>query len=275
MGQVSGRLLTLGAYSVGINMAAFSVAAVFQTEKFFDLTGTATFVSLVLKSIFQSTGTFARTPLRSQINSAAVLLWSSRLGYFLFKRILQDGKDVRFDKVKSRPNIFVKFWLVQSLWAFITALPVYLLNSKNNLENATNQEDPTNAYDIFGWAVWLAGFCLQVVADNQKRLFRSYPENHGKFITTGVWAWSQHPNYFGEMIMWCGLFLSCNSTFRGIEHLAILSPAFVVYLLRYVSGVPLLRKQAELRWGKDPHWIRYVSKTNLLIPNPFATPVLK
>mmetsp|Transcript_16848 Transcript_16848/g.20788 ORF Transcript_16848/g.20788 Transcript_16848/m.20788 type:complete len:276 (-) Transcript_16848:1117-1944(-) len=275
MGQVASRLLVLGLYSVGINFAAFTVAATLQTEKFYDLTGTMTFLTLVLKSLAQSTGSIfsASTSLRSQINSAMVMLWSSRLGLFLVKRVFEDGKDVRFDKVKTKPRIFLVYWMIQSFWAFITALPVYLLNSKQNLSDSKEDEVKIGTFDFIGWTLWIAGFWLQVTADSQKRAFRKVKENHGQFITTGVWAWCQHPNYFGEMVMWWGLFLSSNSAFRGLEHLAVVSPCFVVYLLTRVSGVPLLRKEAEKRWGNNAKWVRYVTQTNLLIPNPFATPV--
>lgn len=224
-------------------------------------------------------------PLRNGVNSGLVIIWTLRLGSFLLKRIFQDGEDKRFKGVRNNFKMFFVYFFIQSIWAFVTAFPVYLLNVKQNenLNSSPDSQEPNaagslarmTALDVIGWSAWVAGFVLQMTADNQKRAFHALPKEQKvkEFITTGVWSWCQHPNYFGEMTMWSGIFLSCVNQFAGVEKLSIMSPMFVMYLLRYVSGVPLLQKAASKRFGTDPVFQRYARQTNLLFPNPFNTSV--
>ena len=193
------------------------------------------------------------------------------------KRILEDGEDRRFRGVKNKFGLFFFYFFMQSVWAFVTAFPVYFLNVKQSLDSgdAKMMNKGITAFDLIGWAVWLGGFALQVTADKQKRIFRETRATTStkEFITTGVWAWCQHPNYFGEICMWFGIFLSCWNELEGVERLSVLSPCFVFFLLRYVSGVPLLRRAAKKRFGNDPLYKKYIKETNILLPNPFKTPV--
>merc|ERR1712216_21330 len=192
--------------------------------------------------------------------------WAVRLGSFLFSRIQQDGRDVRFTKVLKMPTVLLQFWLFQAAWVFLTGLPIWIANSK--------EEDDTKKLgmrDYAGWALWLSGFWFQVLADRQKRAFRADPANHGKFITTGLWGRSRHPNYFGEIAMWTGLTLSSSAVLRGAENLAWISPVWVWYLLTKISGVPKLHSISMKRWGKDPVFLRYLAETNLLLPHPFRS----
>lgn len=88
----------------------------------------------------------------------------------------------------------------------------------------------------------------------------------GKFIQSGLWAYSRHPNYLGEILQWSGLFLSASSVMRGVQHLSVVSPLFLWFLLRHVSGIPILEQQALKKWGSDPAFQNYLRNTPLLWP---------
>ncbi|GBG33571.1 3-oxo-5-alpha-steroid 4-dehydrogenase 1 [Hondaea fermentalgiana] len=253
----------------GIQVAAWAVAATLQTERFYDATGAATFWWLTIRSLLARKDKL----LRNWVNSGLVLLWSGRLGSFLVRRILKDGKDRRFDKVRTKPAAFLVYWVMQGLWTVVTGLPVYLINAKRSEDPEGARE--ITALDLVGWTCWILGFALQVTADSQKHAFRADPANKDSFITTGVWAWSQHPNYFGEMAMWVGVWISSASQMQGLEYATVLCPLFNVCLLRFVSGVPLLQRHARQKWGDDPVWQRYHARTPLLLPNPTLSPVSK
>ena len=119
-----------------------------------------------------------------------------------------------------------------------------------------------------GCGVWLIGFAIEVVADAQKSSFKSDPSNQGHFIRTGLWAWSRHPNYFGEIVLWIGMFVTCSVDFKNSQWVAILSPLFVVFLLTKVSGIPMLEKRSDEKFGDDPAYIAYRDSTSVLIPLP-------
>ena len=125
--------------------------------------------------------------------------------------------------------------------------------------------------DLFaavGLAVWAIGFGIEVVADRQKREFRRQPGNRGRFITTGLWAWSRHPNYFGEITLWTGVALLAAPVLSGWQYLTLVSPLFVYLLLTRVSGIPLLEARAEERWGSDPAYRAYRDRTPPLFLRP-------
>lgn len=259
MGASVSHLLPLLGLDCFIQGIGFLIAASFQTEKFYDLAGTGTFLALIIKGV-QSAA--LRQPsglsLRQMISSSCVALWSVRLGLFLFFRALHHG-DSRFDGVRDKPKVFAIYWAMQAAWIFVTLLPVQLML-------AVESKQEVGAKEYIGWGMWAFGFVLQATADYQKSAFKANVANKNNFISTGVWAACQHPNYFGEMMMWAGLWLA-SSEFFSIANLSVLSPLFVIYLLRYVSGVPILQKQGQKRWGKLAAYQEYVKSTPLLFPN--------
>merc|ERR1719210_2715867 len=147
-----------------------------------------------------------------------VTVWCIRLGSFLFARILRDGKDSRFDEFKKNWLRFLGVWTIQSTWCFFVASPALVMITSEACHASMS------IIDFVGWTTWLFAFVIEVVADNQKDNFRRDPANKGKFITTGLWAYSRHPNYFGEILMWVGICISGTSCFQGAEWFAWLSP---------------------------------------------------
>jgi len=244
----------------GIQWGAWAVAAALKTEKFYDLTGSLTYILLAGNAFkeLQSPNT------RQKVNTGMVMVWAARLGTFLFSRVLKDGKDSRFDVVKHRPGVFWIYWTIQGVWVFSTLLPTLIVNSKDSKKDDT--VDSVTTQDRFGWAMWVTGFLIESIADYQKSQFKSDPMNNGKFINSGLWSISRHPNYFGEILMWSGIYLSSTSVLKGWEHVSIISPLLLTYLLTRVSGIPLLERAGLKRWGDDPEYQEYIKNTAKLVP---------
>lgn len=176
-------------------------------------------------------------------------------------RILKDGHDRRFNNVRDSPGTFFVYWTIQAVWVFATLLPTLMLNSEK-------RDVPLGTRDYIGWSIWGLGFATEAIADQQKWFFKRDPENTGKFIQSGLWAYSRHPNYLGEILQWSGLWLTASSVMQGWQYLSVASPLFVWFLLRHVSGIPILEKQAMKKWGSEPAFQDYVRSTPLLWPWP-------
>eukprot|EP00927_Polykrikos_kofoidii_P032761 TRINITY_DN27805_c0_g1_i1.p1 TRINITY_DN27805_c0_g1~~TRINITY_DN27805_c0_g1_i1.p1 ORF type:complete len:336 (-),score=28.37 TRINITY_DN27805_c0_g1_i1:104-1012(-) len=243
-------------------------AAPLRSDKYFDFTGACTYAVAVVYSFVSSDGGPWSATWRRIFVSAAVLCWCGRLGTFLFRRIRRDGHDRRLNKFKANRLLFLGTWNMQGSWCFFVGLPAYMLNCLPALASP----QPLAATDIIGLTVWAAGWVLQIVADNQKYAFRNDPTNKERFICTGLWAWSRHPNYFGEMSLWCGLALIAQRDLYGYGALTRclvgVSPVFTVGLLSFVSGLPLLERYADKKWGGDPAYVAYKRRTPLLLPFP-------
>ena len=117
---------------------------------------------------------------------------------------------------------------------------------------------------FIGFFFWVLGFVIEILADNQKKIFRENPVNKGKFISSGLWAWSRHPNYFGEIILWLGISIIAFPSMEGGEFLGLISPIFVYVLLTKISGIPMLEKSSDSKWGLDENYIKYKSTTPIL-----------
>jgi steroid 5-alpha reductase family enzyme len=238
-----------------VNWVVFVPAFLAHTERFYDLTGTLTYLSVVGFALALS----PPSP-RGWLLAGLIAVWAVRLGTFLFRRVHQDGGDGRFDEMKhSAPRFFVA-WTLQGLWVFLTASAA--------LTAITAPDDGLGIVDAVGALIWLAGFTVEVVADRQKRAFKRDPANAGRFITTGLWGWSRHPNYFGEILLWVGAAVLASSALDGWRYASLISPVFVFVLLRYISGVPLLAARNDARWGDEPEYQAYKASTPVLIPRP-------
>ena len=226
-----------------------------QTEKFFDLTGSLTYISVVTLSLLFSKGADARAILLW----ALVVIWATRLGTFLFRRIHRQGKDDRFDELKPNFLRFLNVWTIQGLWVtFTMAAALVVITSARRVE--------FDIFAILGLLIWVLGFSMEALADAQKSRFSADPANKGKFIHTGLWSRSRHPNYFGEIVIWVGVAVIALPVLQGWQWVALISPIFVTFLLTKVSGVPLLEKKADAKWGGQEDYEAYKKRTPVLVP---------
>ena len=240
-----------------IQWIAFLPAYIFQTEKFYDLTGSLTYLSVVWYSLFYSSNSF--TDLNGA-NIAIVLLitfWAVRLGSFLFMRIHKDGEDKRFRTIKPSATQFFMTWTLQGLWVSLCSMcALTAISSESGVI--------VNTLFYIGFNLFLFGFIIEVIADKQKTAFRSIPENRDKFITTGLWAKSRHPNFFGEIVLWTGIAVMSFSSLSGLQYLTLISPFFTYLLLVYVSGVRMLEARADKKWGDNEEYKKYKANTSVL-----------
>lgn len=258
-----------GAELAGLPLYAWAVAAAFliqvlvylpsaaaKTERFFDLTGSATFIVVTIGLLIAAPAPDAR----SWILGAMVILWALRLGSFLFARIHRSGSDDRFDDIKGDKLRFLRVWIMQGLWVSLTAAAAWIA-----IAGGTAEREPIGWLGIIGIIVWVAGFVIEVVADLQKNAFKADPANKGRFIRTGLWSRSRHPNYFGEILLWVGVAIVAVPVLVSWQWIALISPVFVVLLLSKVSGVPLLEAKADKKWGGDADYEEYKAKTPVLL----------
>jgi steroid 5-alpha reductase family enzyme len=246
-----------GLMAYAVNWAAFVPANRAKTERYYDLTGSITYVSVTGIAVMFSDD----IDLRAVIVAGMVCVWAIRLGTFLFRRIRREGRDGRFDQIKADPLQFFMTWTLQGLWVFLTlaaALAIITSIERRSL----------GWWGIAGIAVWSAGFTIEVVADRQKSAFKRDPANAGRFITSGLWAWSRHPNYFGEITLWAGIAVMAIPLLSGWRWVVLISPVFVALLITRVSGVPMLEARADKRWGDEAEYRAYRQNTPVLIPRP-------
>ena len=240
-----------------INWIVFIPSNAAKTEQYYDLTGSITYLSVVGLAVVLSTD----LDLRAYVAAAMVAIWALRLGTFLFRRVRRDGKDGRFDEIKLDPLRFFMAWTLQGLWVLLTvACALAIITSAERID--------LEWIGYLGIVVWIAGFAIEVVADRQKSAFRRDPANDGRFITSGLWAWSRHPNYFGEIMLWTGMAIMAVPILSGWRWVLLISPVFVFILLTRISGVPMLERRAEQRWGDDPEFRSYTETTPSLVPRP-------
>jgi len=238
-----------------IQWVVFIAAYLLQSEKFFDLTGSLTYITVTIIAVIL-------TPVvdgRSLLLLALVVVWAGRLGTYLFRRVRKSGKDARFDELKPSFVRFLNTWTLQGLWVTFTlaaALAAITTTTRKGL----------GWFALVGFLVWLLGFSIEAAADAQKSSFRENPDNTGKFIQTGLWARSRHPNYFGEITLWVGVAIIALPILRGWQWVTLISPVFVTLLLTRVSGIPMLEKRADEKWGGQADYEAYKKDTPVLIP---------
>ena len=257
-----------GATVGGVSVFAVAVAVAFviqwlvlvpsylaRTERFFDLTGSVTYIAVTLGVLLLARGWDARRVLLAVL----VLVWAVRLGTFLFGRVSRSGADDRFDEIKGSFPRFLAVWTIQGLWVSVTAAAAWIAIS------ASRQVD-IDVFAVVGFLLWAAGLAVEVIADRQKSRFRADPAHRGRFISTGLWSRSRHPNYFGEILLWIGVAVIALPVLQGWQWVGMVSPVFVAVLITRVSGVPLLEAKADAKWGGQPDYEEYKRTTPVLVP---------
>jgi steroid 5-alpha reductase family enzyme len=244
---------------IGMQWIAWIPASFGKTERFYDLTGGLTYLTVVGFSLWAGSQSEPPSP-RELIISLLVVIWSLRLSSFLYFRIHRTGKDGRFDQLKTSPIRFLVPWTLQGLWVFLTMIVVIVINSQSDSASALG------IWDGLGLSIWILGFGIEAIADKQKTVFNTEPNNQGKWIDSGLWSYSRHPNYLGEILLWTGIAFFGISCFTGLERVAWVSPIFIYLLLTKVSGIPILDKRALEKWGEDPEYQKYRENTPALLP---------
>ena len=238
-----------------IQWILFIPAYLLQTEKFFDISGSITYISVVSYCFFNNYD-LENLNIGNVILSIIIIVWALRLGSFLFIRIKKAGEDIRFREIKKSPTRFFMTWTLQGMWVSLCSACALAGIAKGII---------INSYFYFGLAVFLIGFIIEIIADNQKTKFRSDPENKDKFIDSGLWKFSRHPNYMGEILLWSGISIISLSSLEGMELATLISPLFTYLLLVYVSGIRILEHNGDKKWGHLDSYKSYKKNTPRLI----------
>ena len=237
-----------------IQWVLFIPAYLMQTEKFYDLAGSLTYISIISYVFYKS----SEFNLGNLVLSLFIIIWAVRLGSFLFFRIKKAGEDKRFRDIKPSPTRFFMTWTLQGMWVSICSACAITAMS-------TSEGILMNTLFFVGAITFILGFLIEVIADNQKTKFRSNPDNKDKFISTGLWSYSRHPNYLGEITLWTGVAIMSFSSLSGLQLITLISPVFTYFLLVYVSGVRLLEARGKRKWGHLDSYQEYIKNTPTLL----------
>ena len=237
-----------------IQWVLFIPAYLMQTEKFYDLAGSLTYISIISYVFYKS----SEFNLGNLVLSLFIIIWAVRLGSFLFFRIKKAGEDKRFRDIKPSPTRFFMTWTLQGMWVSICSACAITAIS-------TSEGILMNTLFFVGAITFILGFLIEVIADNQKTKFRSNPNNKDKFISTGLWSYSRHPNYLGEITLWTGVAIMSFSSLSGLQLITLISPVFTYFLLVYVSGVRLLEARGKRKWGHLDSYQEYIKNTPTLL----------
>jgi steroid 5-alpha reductase family enzyme len=248
------------ALSFIIHWLVFIPSFFYKTEKFYDITGTVAYMSILITTAYLlSIIKNEVVLLRSILSIIFVMIWAIRLGAFLFTRVIKVGEDKRFEDAKKSFSKFLMFFNISALWVFLTVVNVLTMIINNS-------DSITDIFFIIGFSIAIIGLIIEVVADRQKRKFRMNISNKGEFIRSGLWSISRHPNYFGEILIWLGISFSTLPILSGWQFITLISPIFVILLLTKVSGINLLETAADEKWALDKNYQDYKEKTSVLIP---------
>jgi len=239
-----------------IHWLFFIPAYLLKTEKFFDLTGSLTYISIMVYVVYTKNN--LQEQLGSIILGSLIILWAVRLGSFLFLRIKKAGEDKRFREIKTSFARFFLLWTISGMWVSFCSMCALTAIASN---------DGVIVNNIFyiGLVTFIIGLSIEIIADSQKTKFRKDPKNKDKFINEGLWAKSRHPNYVGEITLWAGVAIMSFSSLEGWQYISLISPIFTYLLLVYVSGVPQLTASGQKKWGHLESYQDYIKNTPTLI----------
>ena len=240
-----------------IQWILFFPAYFFRTEKFYDLVGSFTYLTVILFTFYFSIISIGFN-IGNLIVSFLIIVWAVRLGSFLFLRILKEGEDKRFKFIKQSATRFFMTWSLQGMWVSVCSLSALTAIS-------TPKGIVVNEMFFIGIFIFFLGLLIEIIADYQKTQFRSKPKNNGHFVSSGLWAYSRHPNYVGEIMLWTGVSVMSFSSLSGVQYIALISPIFTYLLIVYVSGVRILEASGKKRWGHLKSYQEYLKNTPSLL----------
>ncbi len=203
---------------------------------------------------------FRQGPLhpRPVLVSGLVLVWGLRLSFHIARRNWRRGEDPRYATWRKEwgkwfvPRSYAQVFILQGVFLLVISSPVLFINTLSG--------PGIGVLDLAGAAVWISGFLFEAVADAQLKRFKGNPENRGKIMTEGLWKATRHPNYFGEAVMWWGIFIMALAVPGAWPTAA--GPLLITFLLTRVSGVPLLEK----RYAGNPAFEDYAKRTPAFVP---------
>lgn len=190
--------------------------------------------------------------------SVLVFIWGVRLALYIAIRKRGKGEDYRYARWRREwrdwfvLRSYFQIFVLQGVMLFVIALPITFVN--------LSRREDLAAIDFFGIGVWCVGFIFEALGDYQLKEFKKNPENKGKIMTSGLWKWTRHPNYFGEAVVWWGMFFLTLSVENG--WIAVLSPLTITFLLLRVSGITMLEK----KYRGNPEFEAYAKHTNAFFP---------
>lgn len=250
-------LVALG-LALGLNLLVFLLAYKKQTDKFTDLTYAVTFLAIAVYFYLTCHGTVTMT-----IALILIALWAARLGLYLGVRIHKMGRDKRFDKIRPSFRKFGTFWTLQGLSVWVIMLPTMLLMS--------GMPGALKLWAVSGIVIFALGLIIEAIADQQKYNFLADSKNKGKWIESGLWGYSRHPNYLGEIMVWLGIYLFALPYLELWQALVgLIGPLWITILLVFVTGIPKAEAGADARWGKDKAYKNYKKRVPALIPRKFV-----
>lgn len=231
----------------------FLLALILKDNSIVDIFWGIGFILLTIFSLWKSDSFDAK----KIIVGMMILIWGLRLSIHIFLRNKGRGEDFRYANWRRTWKNFVlrsflQVFMLQGFFMLVIVWPVLHINHGSSVE--------LGMIDIFGILIFLTGFIFEVVGDFQMKAFKKGPANSGKIITSGLWKYTRHPNYFGEALLWWGIWLMAVPVIDGIY--TILSPLVITWLLRYISGVPMLEKKYEGR----ADWEEYKARTPVFVP---------
>jgi len=247
-------LFTLGV-SLGVQAVFFAFAATLRTDKVTDLSYGLSFV-LIAAALWRHARAEGVAPI---VLAVMVIAWGVRLSGYLLYRIIHMGKDARFDGIREQFWSFLKFWSFQGVAVWVILLPVTLWFSRPG---------GWTPWMSAGASIWLLGLVIEAVADQQKFAFKRTPEGRSRWTDTGLWRYSRHPNYFGELLCWWGVFVFAAPGLGGYAALALAGPLMITALLLFATGIPPLEASAMKKWGSEPEYQAYRRRTRTLVPLP-------
>lgn len=271
--EIINEFALLFAISLGSQVFFAFFAVLLKTDKVTDLSYALGFI--VTSGLLLATGGHIRPG--ALIGFGLIVIWGIRLGSYLFIRIMKIKKDRRFDSIRGNVLKFSMFWLIQSLtialvlFSFTSALKWSPTFSEIHNEGLFK---PVTLLllSLPGLALFSAGLMIEAVADIQKYRFKNKAENRNKWIENGLWKRNRHPNFLGESLLWFGIYLTLLPWLLSGSRLnesmlppliALISPITITLMVRFGSGVPLLEKRAEKRYGKEPEYQNYKSNSGV------------
>jgi len=256
----------------GANLLGLALSVLTTSHYHVDLLGTGAFALSVIPQLLDPSSNG-----RIKLSATFVAVWATKLASFLFYRVIKNKHDARLDGTLSTVSGCMGFWIISALWGVLCALPHYI--------GATSTADGSHSAVSLGSAMYVVGLVVETLADYQKWQFKS--KNPGKFCDVGLWSISQHPNWFGNLLLWGGIFVmnvpamiepvpeGASQVTQILSYkrvfISALSPLFMTWLFRgeadgtITNAVELSKK----RYGDDPNFKKYIETVPLIVPKIF------